>query len=131
MVDLNSLVVADPSIVLAAGTGINSAGQISANGIINGTVQHGFRLDPADVAVTNLTTLLSDPDLALSTGQIASLSDKLQNVQTSMEQGLNKQAINQLNAFVNSVQSSVKTGKMSAQAGAILSARANAIIDVL
>jgi len=131
MVDLNSLVVADPSIFLAAGTGINNAGQISANGIINGTVQHGFRLDPSNVAVANLITLLSDPDLALTNGQIASLTDKLQNAQTSVEQGLNKQAINQLNAFVNSVQSSVKNGKMSAPAGATLIARANAIIEVL
>ena len=40
-------------------------------------------------------------------------------------------AINQLTAFINSVQSSLKTGKMSANAAATLIAAANGIIAVL
>lgn len=131
MYDLNSLVAADPAIVLTTGTGINNAGQISANGIINGLVHHGFRLDPVKVAVSNLITLLSDPNLSLSNGQIASLTDKLQNAQDSIQQGLNKQAGNQLASFINSVQSLLRSGKLSAQTAATLIARANAIMEVL
>jgi len=44
---------------------------------------------------------------------------------------LNKQAINQLNSFINSAQSSVKTGKISAQTGKTLTDAANAIIAML
>jgi hypothetical protein len=89
------------------------------------------RLDPANVAVTILTNLLSDPALALTTGQTSGLTDKLNNALASIQQGLNKQATNQLTAFVNSVQASQKNGNMSGQSGATLIAAANAIIAVL
>ena len=49
----------------------------------------------------------------------------------SIQAGLDKQGINQLNAFNSSVQSSVKTGKMSIQAGNTLINDANAIISAL
>jgi hypothetical protein len=55
----------------------------------------------------------------------------LNNAQASIQAGLNKQAINQLNAFINSVQSSLKTGKISAQTGKTLIDAANAIIALL
>lgn len=131
MYDLNSLIgTASSGVVLTQSTGINDAGQISAGGFVSGDVvhSHGFRLDPANVAVTNLTTLLSDASLALTTGQINSLTDKLNNALASIQAGLNRQAINQLNAFINSVEASLKTGKISAQAADTLLAAVNAII---
>lgn len=90
----------------------------------------GVTSSPA-ASVTVLTNLLSDPSLALTGGQIASLTTKLNNVLASIQAGLNKQAINQLNAFINSVQASVKTGKMSMLAGNTLIADAHAIIAAL
>jgi hypothetical protein len=80
---------------------------------------------------TNLISLLSNPLLGLTGGQISSLKDKLNNALASIEAGLNKQAINQLNAFISSIQSSVKTGKISAQTGTTLITAANAIIAQL
>ena len=85
----------------------------------------------ADVAVSNLITQLSDPGLGLTGGQVNSLTDKPQNALASIEAGQNKQAVNQLNAFIKSVESSLKTGKMSAQAGDTLINAANAIIAIL
>lgn len=67
----------------------------------------------------------------LTSGQVSNLTDKLNNAQASIQAGLNKQAINQLNAFINSVQSSLKTGKISAQTGKTLIDAANAIIALL
>jgi len=69
--------------------------------------------------------------LGLSSGQISSFTDKLNNAILSIQQGLNGQAINQLNAFINSVQSSVKTGKITPEAGATLISAAQAIIATL
>src|SRR5262249_39981529 len=85
------------------------------------------------VAVTNLINLISDPysGLILTTGQINSLTDKLNNVLTSIQTGQNKQAINQLEAFVNSVQASLKTEKISAETATTLTVAANAIITSL
>jgi hypothetical protein len=84
-------------------------------------------------AVTNLINLISNPNsgLALSTGQISSLTDKLNNALASIQAGLNAQAINQLQAFINAVQTSLKTGKISAQTASTLVAAANAIIAML
>jgi hypothetical protein len=81
--------------------------------------------------VTNLINVVSDPSLHLTSGQVSSFTDKLNNALASIQAGLNKQARNQLNAFINSVQSTVKTGKMSAQTGKTLTDAANAIIATL
>lgn len=81
--------------------------------------------------VTNLAHVVADPLLGLSLGQINGLTDKLSNVLASIQAGQSKQAKNQLEAFINSIQSSVKTGKMSAQTGVSLIDAANAIIAVL
>jgi YVTN family beta-propeller protein len=81
--------------------------------------------------VSNLITLLSSPGLGLTSGQISSLTTKLNNVLASIQAGSNKQAINQLNAFISSVQSSFKTGKMSLATANTLIGAANAIIAVL
>lgn len=84
-------------------------------------------------AVTNLINLISNPSsgLGLTAGQLNSLTDKLNNALASFQAGLNDQAINQLQAFINSVQSSQKTGKISPQSASTLIAAANAIIAVL
>jgi hypothetical protein len=55
----------------------------------------------------------------------------LNNALASIQAGLNKQAINQLNAIISSVQSSLKTGKMSLATANTLIGAANAIIAVL
>ena len=81
--------------------------------------------------VTALIANLSDPSLGLTKAQISSLTDKLNNVLASIQAGLNKQAINQLNAFISSVQSSFKTGKISLATANTLIGAANAIIAVL
>jgi hypothetical protein len=84
-------------------------------------------------SVTNLISLISNPNsgLALTSGQISSLTDKLNNALASIQAGLNAQAVNQLQAFINSVQSNLKTGKISAQTASTLISAANAIIAVL
>jgi|SRR6185503_5091994 len=81
--------------------------------------------------VANLITVLSDPLLGLTAGQISSSTDKLNSAMASIQAGLNKQAANQLNSFINSVQSSIKNQKMSAQTGTTLVNAANAIIAAL
>jgi hypothetical protein len=84
-----------------------------------------------DELVENLIDVVFDPDTALTTGQISSLSDKLINALASIDAGLVKQAINQLNSFIASVQVAVKTGKMNSGTGAALIAAANEIIAML
>jgi probable HAF family extracellular repeat protein len=133
MHDLHNL-VAPTTVVLTQATGINDSGQISAQGWTNGYfggALHSFRLDPVGVAIDIFVDQLSDPDLALTTGQINSLTDKLLNALASVEQGANKQAINQLNALIGSVASWLKTGKISSETASTLTAAANAIIAVL
>jgi len=87
-------------------------------------------VNPA-AAVNNLINVVSNPSLGLTGGQVSSLTDKLNNVLASIQAGSNKQAINQLQAFINSVETSVKTGKMSAQTGNTLITAANAILASL
>jgi probable HAF family extracellular repeat protein len=133
MHDLNSL-IASTTVVLTQATGINDAGQISAQGWTAGYFGgelHGFRLDPVDVAIDIFIDRLSDPSLALTAGQINSLTDKLLNALASVEQGANKQAINQMNAFINSVEGWLKTGRITNATATTLIAAANAIIAVL
>ena len=133
MYDLNSLIGSNPAIVLSIAYGINNSGQIVAGAVIDSVnfISHGFRLDPADLAVTILTNKLSDSSLGLTSGQVNSLTDKLNNALASIQAGLYKQAQNQLNAFINSVETSVKTGKMTASAGATLTAAAEAILAAI
>lgn len=84
-----------------------------------------------ETAIANLLVVVADPLLGLSNGQISSLSDKLNNALASVQAGLNKQAINQLNSFISAVQTQVKTQKLSDQAGTTLINAANAIIAML
>jgi hypothetical protein len=87
---------------------------------------------PGD-SITNLINLISNPlsGLVLTTGQASSLTDKLNSALTSVLAGQNKQAINQLNAFINSVNISLKNSKMSPQTATTLTVAANAIITSL
>ena len=85
---------------------------------------------PSD-AVIDLMDVVSDPGTGLSAGQIASLSDKLAKALTSIDAGLNKQAINQLQAFINAVASNARNGKIDAATAAALTAAATDIIGML
>lgn len=82
-------------------------------------------------SVNNLIAVISNPTLGLASGQASSLLDKLDNVLASLQAGQSKQAGNQLKAFISSVQSSVKTQKISVQTGTSLINAANAIIAAL
>jgi len=108
-------------------TGLGSADPVQASAP-PGEESVGSFLVRRAISIESLQSILSSPDLGLTNGQINSLTDKLQNALTSIQAGLNRQAINQLNAFINSVEASLKTGKMTAQTAAILIAAANAII---
>lgn len=105
------------------------SGNLALNFSMPGTWSGGTPSPAA--AVTNLESMLTNPLLGLTAGQISSLTDKLNNALASINAGQNKQAINQLNSFISSVQSSVKTGKMSPQTGTTLTNAANAIIAML
>lgn len=109
----------------------SAAGAYSLNWSVAMTLE-SVAITPAQ-SVTNLINLISNPNsgLGLSSGQISSLTDKLNNALASIQAGLNAQAINQLQAFINSVQSSLKTGKISAQTANTLISAANAIIAML
>jgi probable HAF family extracellular repeat protein len=132
MVDLNTLIGSGSGWSVSTAWAINDNGQIAATvkSSSDGTY-HPARLDPSNVAVTILTHLLSDPSLALASGQIASLTDKLNNALASIQAGLHKQAINQLMAFISAIQMQQKTGKMTLQTATTLTNAANAIITSL
>jgi len=104
-------------------------GNLAENFGTPGTWNSGIQ-NPATL-VTNLINVVSNPLLGLTSGQASSLTDKLNNTLASIQAGLNKQAINQLSAFISSVQSSQKTGKMSTQTATTLITAAQAIIALL
>ena len=85
---------------------------------------------PQDV-LSNLLDVVVDPDTGLMGGQVSSLSDKLNNALASINAGFYKQAINQLNSFISSVQTAVKNGKMNSATGTLLVNTANQIIALL
>lgn len=105
------------------------SGDLARNSNLPGTWASGPPSPAA--AVVNLMNMVASPELALSSGQVNSLTDKLNNALVSIQAGQNKQAINQLKAFINSVESAQKNFKMSAQTAARLIAAANAIIATL
>lgn len=133
MVDLNARIAAGSPWEITVARAINGRGQIVGDALKDGVlfVYHAVRLDPSDVATGNLLTSLSDPALALTSGQINSLGDKLTNAIQSILAGQNKQAINQLSAFISAVQTQWKNGKMSSATAATLTNAANAIIATL
>ena len=100
-------------------------------GSVTITDPHGIAVRGAASHVASLISLLSNPSLGLTSGQISSLTDKLDSVLASIGAGLNKQAINQLNALINQVNAASKTGTMSAPTAATLIAAADAIIALL
>ena len=135
MTDVNSLIVS-PGWEIINAARINDNGQILACGRLVATdppyfCSRNVRLDPPGPAVSALLNQLSAPSLGLATGQIGNLSDKLNNAELSIQQGLNKQAINQLNAFVSSAQTYLKGGKISQATATTLISAANAIIATL
>ena len=133
MVDLNARIAAGSPWEVTFARAINGRGQIVADALRDGVrfTYHAVRLDPSDVATGNLLVSLSDPALALTSGQINSVSDKLTNAIQSIQTGQNKQAINQLTAFISAVQTQWKIGKVSSATAATLIDAANAIIATL
>ena len=119
MTDSGTLACCDPTV----------SGDLARNSGIPGVWSSGAPT-PASL-VTNLITMLSDPLLGLTAAQVNTLTDKLNNALASIEAGQNKKAINQLTSFNRSVQTWVKTGKMSASTGTILTDKANAILALL
>jgi hypothetical protein len=119
--DAGTLACCDPTV----------PGNLAINFSMPGTWTGGSSPPTPIVSVNNLIGVISNPSLGLTSGQVSSLTDKLDNVLASLQAGLNKQAKNQLNAFISSVQTLVKTGKISAQTGTTLINAANAIIAVL
>jgi hypothetical protein len=107
----------------------------SADGAFSLNWSVTMNLEPVVVspstAVTNLISQLSDPSLGLTEGQVNSLTGKLNSVLGSIQAGLNKQATNQLNAFVKSVSAAMKTNHMSIETGTTLIDQATAIIAML
>ena len=130
MVDINTMTASSSPWVITFARAINGRGQIVADALKDG-VYHAVRLEPNDMATSNLLASLSDPALALTAGQIASFADKLNNALASIQAGLNKQAANQLNAFIGAVQTQWKNGKISSATAATLTGAANAIIATL
>jgi len=133
MVDLNTRIASGTGWQLIGARSINNKGQIIGTAWRDGVpfVGYAVRLDPSDVAVDVLKAALADPAYGLTPGQMNSLGDKLANAYVSIQQGLFKQATNQLNAFVNSVEVAVANGKMSVVTGSALVASAKAIIATL
>jgi hypothetical protein len=119
VIDSGTLACCDPTV----------SGNLALNFNMPGTWDSGSPSPAA--AVTSLIAMVSNPILGLSSGQVGSLTDKLNNALASIQAGLNKQAINQLNSFIGSVQNSQKTGKISAQTATTLITAANAIIAML
>ena len=96
-----------------------------------GTWTSGSGTPSPATLVTNLIQQVSNPLLQLTLGESSSLTDKLINALASIQAGQNKQAINQLNAFISAVQTYLKNGKISAQTATTLTNAATAIIAVL
>jgi hypothetical protein len=123
------------SVFVSTGTGtssINVALNQVSHTVAAGAVPTGIAVaGNFQQTVSSLITQLSSPGLGLTPGQISSFTDKLNNVLASIQQGLNKQAINQLNAFINSINAWLKVGNISGPAAATLIAAANAIITLL
>lgn len=133
MVDLNTLITTNSGWEIMDARAINSHGQIAAHARHPGApfVYYAVRLDPNDVALDVLIGTLADPGYGLSGGQVNALTDKLSNAATSIRMGLNKQATNQLNAAISSIQVAVSGGKMPAATGTALTAAINAVLATL
>lgn len=131
MLDLNTMIGSAPKWVVQNASAINDNGQIVAAALFSDGSAHAVRMDPANLAVGILTNLVANPSLALTGGQINSLTGKLNYVLASIQAGLNGQAINQLNAFLNEVSVQTKNGHMSAASANALTAAANSIIAAI
>ena len=131
MNDLNASLPSGTPWLIQSASSINDNGQIVASAELNDNTQHAVRVDPADVSTSILINLLSSPSLNLTSGQVSSLTDKLNNAIASIQSGLYKQATNQLNSFIGAVQTQVKVGKLSSSAGTQLVTAANVIIAAI
>jgi probable HAF family extracellular repeat protein len=131
MTDLNSMLGSGSGWTVDNAVKINDNGQIIANAKASDGSPHAVRLDPANIAAGALASMVANPSLGLTSGQVSSLSTKLTDIAGSIQSGQNNAAVNQLNAFVNQVQAAVRSGKMEAATGNMLIAAANAMIAAL
>jgi hypothetical protein len=106
-------------------------GNLAYNFNLPGVWTSGNGTPSPTTLVTNLIHLVNNPLLQLTVGESSSLTTKLLNTLASIQAGQHKQAINQLNAFISSVQTYLKTGKISAQTATTLTTAATAIIVLL
>jgi hypothetical protein len=119
--DSGTLACCDPTV----------SGDLARNSGVPGVWTSGTGTPTPEDLVSNLMIVVADPLLGLPGGQVNSLTDKLNNALASIQAGLNKQAANQLKAFISSVESLVKNGKMSSDAGTTLVNATNAILALL
>lgn len=133
MIDLNSRIATGSGWELISARAINNKGQIIANAWKTGVpfVGYAVRLDPSDVACSVVIDSLSDPQYVLTHGAANALTDKLGSARTSIQMGLFKQAINQLNEVLKKIQTAVSSGNISFATGTALTAAVNAIIATL
>jgi hypothetical protein len=106
-------------------------GDLARNSGVAGVWTSGTGTPTPQSAINNLITVVGDPLLGLTNGQVQSLTDKLNNALASIQAGFDKQAANQLKSFLSAVDSAVKSGKMSPQTGLTLTNAANAILALL
>jgi len=137
MYDLNNMVGTLGTYLgatLVAGAGINSQGQIVANGTV-GADAWGFRLTPADVFIQTLidgiTIAVASGDLQLTKGQLASFIGKWKGIKESIQEGEYRPAINQANALKHEIDAQLKAGKMLPDAAAAIVEVTNWVIMAL
>lgn len=130
MVDLNSVLPPGSPWVLLSASGINDRGQIVGQGKMNGEYL-GYRLDPANVAITNMLAELANPSLGLNLAQQITTGLRVAGALVEFELGHYSLAITQLNAFIAEITSIEESGHLSAANATTLIDAAQAIIAVL
>lgn len=119
IIDSGTLACCDPTV----------SGNLALNLSMPGTWSSGSPRPTA--AITSLINMQVNPTRGFTQGQVNSLTDKLKSALASIQAGLTKQAVNQLNAFISSVQTAQTTGKPGAQTATTPINAAAAIIAML
>jgi len=130
MQDLNNLIPAGTPWVIENASAINDNGQIVGEGTYNG-VSRGFRLDPVNMAFTNLLVELVSPNLGLNLAQQITTALHVAAALAEFELGHYSAAITQLNAFITEITSIENAGHLSAANATMLIDAAQAIIAAL
>ncbi len=111
---------------------VNALGTISGVWLDSSFMRHGFIETPAPVAaVPNLISLLSNPSLGLTAGEVVALSDILRLALVSINAGRNNLATLELNGFIVAVQILQGFHQISASTANTLISGAQAIVALL